>query len=588
MRKRIKPSIIATKITQRMLAIYLSIYFGILIILIGALLPALYKDADIRVKNTLSIMYNNLVDELTSLDEYSDTLYYSYSLGTALEKCHEENNVANKALVQQALSSYVASNYKILAATIEDEEHHFYSAHYFTDIVNQEFLKNDEIYQKYLSYSNGSYFSYYGPELFYIAPSEYLDFFYSYHVLALTKVMHFNGKKYVVRTYYDINSLISDFQLQSEGILTDYAILSSNALVYSSKNNFETEFYKWKEAFLYNHFREQKFHNGGMFYYQKNQLYGWSVVVYSSLRLFFRNAFIIIGTIGTLYFISPILYGLFLRPMTAKLLAPLRQLRDNMQKYSAGDEITEKIQTGDEIEDLSVVFNQMTTKIKNQIEDIQSRERENSIVHYKLLTTQLDPHFVYNTMNIINVMARQGKNEEIIEINSALIRILRERLSAKLSVYTTLQNELETLREYDLIMQYRYDSKIQVQIEVDKGLLFSKVPKNILQPLVENAFYHGFPNGPQGQNGNINLLIYSLDDRIEIEVNDDGVGITPEKLQLLQNHSYRIYEDQKPHIGIDNVRQRLEYLYDGNYGFEIISSYGYGTTISISVPLETI
>ena len=199
----------------------------------------------------------------------------------------------------------------------------------------------------------------------------------------------------------------------------------------------------------------------------------------------------------------------------------------------------------------------------------------------------MDPHFIYNTMNIINILARKGDTEAITEINSALICILRERLNSKLSITDTIANELETLRQYELIMDYRYENRVHTFHEVDSSLSDRKIPKNILQPLVENAFYHGFGSGRFLKEGHIDITIYSVEEDIVIEVSDDGAGMSRERLEMLMNRSYRIYDDQKPHIGLDNIRQRLDYIYRGMAQFDIQSTEGYGTTISITVPSDT-
>lgn len=164
-------------------------------------------------------------------------------------------------------------------------------------------------------------------------------------------------------------------------------------------------------------------------------------------------------------------------------------------------------------------------------------------------------------MNIINIMARRGNSEAIIEINSALIKILRERLNSKLSISATIEHELETLYQYNLIMDYRYENKIKTKVAVDETLLQKKIPKNILQPLSENAFFHGFGNTSFKQEGCIDILIYSVEQELVIEVSDNGAGMSEDRLTMLLNHSYHIYDDNKPHIGLDNIRQRLDYVY---------------------------
>ena len=154
-----------------------------------------------------------------------------------------------------------------------------------------------------------------------------------------------------------------------------------------------------------------------------------------------------------------------------------------------------------------------------------------------------------------------------------------------LTITDTVENERDTLYQYSRIMDYRYDNKIRLSVDVDNDLLPCQIPKNILQPLAENSFYHGFPSLAEGQEGHIDIMIYTIDGEMIIEISDDGAGIPPERLEMLRNQSYEIYRDKKPHIGLDNIRQRLAFIYPGQYQFDIQSTEGYGTTISISIPL---
>ncbi len=257
----------------------------------------------------------------------------------------------------------------------------------------------------------------------------------------------------------------------------------------------------------------------------------------------------------------------------------------SMLCFRAGQKSAPKIRTNDEIEDLRDSFQSMILEINRQILDIQKQEHENSVVSYKLLATQIDPHFIYNTMNIINIMARQENTKAIIDINTALVRILQERLNSKLSICDTVRREYQTMRQYQIIMDYRYRHQIQIHYDIDKSLMDIPIPKNILQPLVENSFYHGFGNIEPDTQGQIDVLIYSIEQELIIEVSDNGLGMKPERLHEILHQSYSIYRDKKPHIGINNIRQRLSFLYKEQYQMEIHSTPSLGTTIIITIPL---
>jgi Predicted signal transduction protein with a C-terminal ATPase domain len=372
-----------------------------------------------------------------------------------------------------------------------------------------------------------------------------------------------------------------------DGVFTGYAIIDRyQDVLYSSNPAWQADDFSLTTLFDYHKLKDSKSTFQGVYYYAQNPATGWFFISYAPYTLLLSNLFTVFGIITLLYLISPLLYGIFLIPTASRYLSPLTKLYDSMKYYKAGEQISLEIRTGDEIEELSNIYNQMIEKINNQIEDIKDKEHVNAVVNFKLLATQIDPHFIYNTMNIINIMARQGNSEAIIEINSSLIKILRERLNSKLTISDTIEHELETLYQYKLIMDYRYENKIKTTVSIDEALLQKKIPKNILQPLTENAFYHGFGNKLFEQEGCIDILIYSVGQELVIEVSDNGAGMSDERLAMLMNRSYHIYDDNKPHIGLDNIRQRLEYVYQGNYEFNISSNLGFGTTISITIPLE--
>jgi sensor histidine kinase YesM len=328
-----------------------------------------------------------------------------------------------------------------------------------------------------------------------------------------------------------------------------------------------------------------KFHErGGIFFYQSIPSTNCTLIAYTPYTQLLSNATFIIGIITLLYLLSPILYMTFLAPLIQHQLAPLKKLSDAMSGYSVGNDIDTDIHTDDEIEVVNDSFHQMIKEINRQIINIKKKEHENSVVSYKLLATQIDPHFIYNTMNIINILARDGNMDAVVEINSALIKILRERLNAKLNVFESIDNEVDTMMQYCLIASYRYQNHIKVHFNIDDALDNKLIPKNILQPLVENAFFHGFPDESSIIDGSVGILIYSMKDEIIIEVSDNGQGMTQERINELLNNSYSIYEDKKPHIGIDNIKQRLSYLYNGNYQLVIQSAINQGTTVIITIP----
>ncbi|MGL6198356.1 MAG: sensor histidine kinase [Lachnospiraceae bacterium] len=577
-------SIVAKKITRKMLFIYLCIYVFILLLLSLILAPYLYKIADTKASETLSIMADELSETQNSLMNYTNTLYSSPILKQYIEEYANTPSSSKKAKIEQELSSFVSSNSQLLGISLEDDEHTFFVSTLFRNVLTPDLMANNEHYLNLFEYSNGSYFNYLSPEVFH-TDKRSSSTETSYHAFIYSKIVYYDQKPYVVSLFYNANSSFDHCQTLANELFTSFAIIDRYQELLYTTDSQNIRYYQElsKENTLIKSVGKMRTISGN-YYYHMNPTTGWTYITYSPYQLLLENLIIIILIITLLYIISPVLYALFLMPTTTKTLAPLAQLSLAMQDYKVGDSIELEIHTGDEIEFLSKIYCEMTAKINLQIDDIRKQEHMNSIVNYKLLATQLDPHFIYNTMNIINIMARQGNTDAIVEINSALIKILRERLNTKLSISDAVANELETLSQYQLIMDYRYQNQIKTQIEVDEALLAALIPKNILQPLVENAYYHAFGSNTLKDDAFINIMIYSIDDHLIIEVSDNGDGIDEERLKMLSNRSYDIYRDNKPHIGLDNIQQRLEYIYKGDYQFNIQSSIGFGTTISISIP----
>lgn len=575
-------SALATKITKRMLQIYLSIYLLILILLFVFLTPHLYESANTRAMNTLTMICDEISNSQEQLRSFTDTVYSSKSLINYLSQYQKNPSDALFAHIEQELSTYVSSNSQLLAATLEDEQHTFFSSSYFRNVITHDFALSNRHYTNLFNYPSGSYFNYLPPETFKTA-----DKTYTYHTLVFSKKITLNHSPYIITSYYNLNNLHRLCNNLLDGVFTGYAIIDRyQDVLYSSNPAWQADDFSLTTLFDYHKLKDSKSTFQGVYYYAQNPATGWFFISYAPYTLLLSNLFTVFGIITLLYLISPLLYGIFLIPTASRYLSPLTKLYDSMKYYKAGEQISLEIRTGDEIEELSNIYNQMIEKINNQIEDIKDKEHVNAVVNFKLLATQIDPHFIYNTMNIINIMARQGNSEAIIEINSSLIKILRERLNSKLTISDTIEHELETLYQYKLIMDYRYENKIKTTVSIDEALLQKKIPKNILQPLTENAFYHGFGNKLFEQEGCIDILIYSVGQELVIEVSDNGAGMSDERLAMLMNRSYHIYDDNKPHIGLDNIRQRLEYVYQGNYEFNISSNLGFGTTISITIPLE--
>ncbi|MFB9324734.1 sensor histidine kinase [Paenibacillus aurantiacus] len=219
-------------------------------------------------------------------------------------------------------------------------------------------------------------------------------------------------------------------------------------------------------------------------------------------------------------------------------------------------------------------FNDMNENIVKLIQEnyeTQIREKEAQI---KALNLQLDPHFMYNTLNMVSLMALEKEEYEISDIVVSLSNMMKYMVKHE-STLVRFQDDLTYLEGYVTIMSKRFEGAFQVEYVIDEQMLSDEVPKFFLQPLVENAFVHGFKK-PGGRQGKLRISCRRTDEGRVYQVEDNGEGMDTAKLaSLLEGSS---------HVGLSNVNRRIHILYGEPYGLRIASIPGQGTTVTVTLP----
>ena len=263
--------------------------------------------------------------------------------------------------------------------------------------------------------------------------------------------------------------------------------------------------------------------------------------------------------------------------ISKSITRPIDKLLVAIKKMGQGNFHTKvEVKRNDEIGNLIKKFNEMDSKILNLIEENyirRIREKEATIM---ALNIQLNPHFLYNTLNIINWIAIEKGEKEISKMIVNLSSMLQ---------YTAHNNEeisdfkidLEWLKKYIFIMQNRFEDKFQANYDIDKEMDLYKVPKLFLQPFVENAIIHGFENMDTGGILKIKGKVKKSNAYFIIE--DNGKGMSQEKIQEIMARSTK-------RIGISNVNSRIQLMYGEEYGVHIKSKVNAGTKIIIRLPLK--
>lgn len=224
-------------------------------------------------------------------------------------------------------------------------------------------------------------------------------------------------------------------------------------------------------------------------------------------------------------------------------------------------------------------------KFKKSGEASQLLESSKKHAEYLALQNQINPHFLYNTLESIRGEAITNKMDNIANMTEALATFFRYNIS-NVQNLVTLKEELNNVLSYYTIQKYRFGNKLCIDIDVAEEEIYSlKMPKLILQPIVENAIFHGIER--KRDNGLIKISVEVTQNRIIITIKDNGVGISEEDVEKLNKKLLRSNEDfskSKKGIALTNVNNRIKLMFGDNYGLYIYSSVNVGTDVKITLP----
>lgn len=269
--------------------------------------------------------------------------------------------------------------------------------------------------------------------------------------------------------------------------------------------------------------------------------------------------------------------------MLGQMLRPIVSLAKTMDGAAKGN-LEQKVEicSDDEIGLLQQSYNKMLDDLRRSIDLIAEKERTEQQIRFGLLVSQIDPHFICNTINSINYLARKNRCEDVVTVNTALMAILRDRLRVNdIEITDTVAKEIAVVEQYLKIQRFMYGGDLRVVWDIEPELSEEQIPKNMIQPLVENALFHGLIDQESGMlDGELRIALQRADGGLLLTVRDNGVGIEPEKLEELLRRTRRP-DERGSKIGLSNIRSRLYYLYGSADCLTIESAPGQGTTISI-------
>lgn len=268
---------------------------------------------------------------------------------------------------------------------------------------------------------------------------------------------------------------------------------------------------------------------------------------------------------------------------TRKITKPIEVMMHQMKKVEAGNlDVRVESNVYNELDDLSVSFNQMVNKVRTLMDDIIAVEHNKNELELEVLHAQINPHFLYNTLNTIRWMAKIKGEDSISDALVALVKLLRVSISFGNNMIT-LQEEIEYIENYLLIQRLRFNQLFEIRYDIKEEHKAISIPKLILQPIVENSLIYGIDEAEKREES-ITIHIFTRDagEQIEIVVQDNGSGIDKEVLDNIFKQEQNINRFSK--VGLNNVNQRLKLYLGDEYGLRILSSVGVGTTVIIKVP----
>lgn len=266
-----------------------------------------------------------------------------------------------------------------------------------------------------------------------------------------------------------------------------------------------------------------------------------------------------------------------------RMAKPVLKLCRSMNQVRQGDfDVISDVGGYEEVTQLKDSFNDMAGEIRNLMESVQQKEIRKRKSEMDFLRAQINPHFLYNTLFSIQCMTELGKNDQAVLMMAALIDLLKKTLSVD-DDFITLKEEFESTEKYLVLQQIRYGDKIHFECDMEPETENYLVPALIIQPIVENAIFHGIE--AKEEPGLIVVESTIMDEALLITVSDDGIGMNEQELrQLYERFDNREYQNGKS-IGIMNVQNRIKINFGEKYGLTVESETGIGTSVTMKLPV---
>lgn len=319
--------------------------------------------------------------------------------------------------------------------------------------------------------------------------------------------------------------------------------------------------------------------------HHKSAINNYKYVELYPLSDFYAETYKIIIFMLFLIFLVLCLIAFLYYLLSSRFVKPLNELTEAMRNFD-DNSLSKRVPISgtNEVATLSSGFNKMVDRINGIIEDVRQKESAQKQAELMAMRSQIKPHFIYNTLNSVKILASYNKQNEIAKALQRLAGLIRHTFSFTES-YCTFEDEINYIKDYIALMQMCYVNNIDVTYDIDEEISGCTVPAILLQPIVENAISHGLAMKlvEKGEAAKLSIRAVRENEKVLIEVTDNGAGISPEKLKNI----FEIEPNKmEKGVGIKNISERIKLLYGDAFGLTIKSIEGMFTTVSINLPFE--
>ncbi|GIP40166.1 putative two-component sensor kinase [Paenibacillus sp. J31TS4] len=311
---------------------------------------------------------------------------------------------------------------------------------------------------------------------------------------------------------------------------------------------------------------------------------GWKLVQKVPYDTIFKEIFDLNKTKAVIVVFIFIVFTIITLSISYGMSRPLKLLRKRMQVLERKDFHAELPVTGpEEISSLIVTYNRMVKQIRQLLQRLKEEYQQKEDMRFRALQAQIDPHFILNTLNNIKWMAYIRSDREVGDMLSNLGGILEQSIGRG-GTLLPLRREIEYIENYAALMKMKFNERLTLEIDIPEEYRDQEVIKIMLQPIIENSLMHGIE--PSSGPGRIVVTAEHKEGRFVLTVQDNGVGIPPDKLEELRGRLAARSNEPLERIGIQNVHDRIRLQYGDEYGLAIYSGVNEGTTVRITLPIK--